>query len=111
MSATIPPRHLRVDLLETRADLENLVQRLDLPLDAVRDPEQLETLAVLLDSAYELLKHAEAIAEHQGASLSRQELALVRAMIGELNGQAIDVDDLRYAIHELLRVPPLSEEA
>jgi hypothetical protein len=31
-------------------------------------------------------------------------------MIGELDGQAVDVDDLRYAIDALMR-PPRPEEA
>jgi hypothetical protein len=111
MSTTVPPRYLRVDLLETRADLENLVQKLDLPLDGVRDPEQLKTLMVLLDASHSLLKHAAAIAEHDGASLSPPELALVRVMIGELDGQAVDVDDLRYAIYEVMRPPLPADEA
>jgi len=48
--------------METRTTIENLVHDLDLPLDGVRDPEQLGTLVVLLDAAHSLLKHAEAIA-------------------------------------------------
>ena len=111
MATTVPPRHLRADLSETRTEILKLMRDVDQPLDRVGDdPEQLETLAVLLDAAYELLKHAEAIAGIDGASLSAQELALVRVMVGELNGVAVDVDDLRYAVDMLMR-PPRPEEA
>jgi hypothetical protein len=105
MSATTAhPRHLRVDVTEKRLDIAHLVRDEDQPLDRVGDdPDQLGTLVVLLDAAHSLLKHVEAIAEHDGASLSRQELALVRVMIGELDGVAVDVDDLRLAVHELMR--------
>ena len=105
MSATIPPRHRRADLSETRFAIQRLMRDEDQPLDKVGDdPEQLETLAVLLDSAHELLKHAEAIAGSiEGASLSPPELALVRVMI------EADAQEMADAAAERLRRVVTSE--
>ena len=107
MSATtVPTRHLRADMIDKRFEILDLVRDTDQPLDAVRDdPNQLETLTVLLNASYSLLSHAKAIAETDGAAMSPHELALIRVMTGELDGQTIDVDDLRYATDALMRPP------
>jgi hypothetical protein len=79
MSTTVPLRHLRVDVIDKRFEILDLVNYLDLPLDgAVHEDPKLETLMVLLDASYSLLRHVAAIVEHDGATLSPQQLALVR---------------------------------
>jgi hypothetical protein len=99
----------RSDLVEMRAKLEQLVGSIEIP-DDTAGRTQLHTLTVLLDGVYELLKHAEAIAGIPGASLTWQELSLVRVMIGELNSEEVGADDLRYAVDMLMR-PPRREGA
>jgi hypothetical protein len=50
MSTTVPPRHLRADVIDKRFEIQDLVRDTDQPLDAVDgDPKQLETLMVLLE--------------------------------------------------------------
>ena len=48
---------------------------------------------MLLDASHSLLKHAEAIAEHDGASLSRQELGLLAR---GLEARALELAGLPY---------------
>jgi hypothetical protein len=90
-------------VVDDLAGLRHLAREIHRPTQTVSSEDQLRSIGVLVAAAKHMLEHARALVDVPGASLSGEELALIRAMMAELDGQEIGCQELRLAIAALIR--------
>jgi hypothetical protein len=94
---------LNTAVVDDLADLRHLAGQIDEPAATVSSEDQLQSIGVLVSASKHLLEHARALVDVPGASLTGEELALIRAMMAELDGNDVGVQELRLAIGALIR--------